>query len=266
AELARRRGVPLYLVGLGDPRPPRELQLELGELPDVVLLKDRIVFAGQVTGQGDDLPGRVDVVLYEKAGEQRKELKREAVPRRRRGTAAPSRRVYSPETPGDKVFVLVPAPGPPAAGQRPVTAAEQERVIHVADLQQIRVLYLEGRPRYEYRFVKTLLERELARDKAAKSVALRTLLFDADKGFEKVDESAQADFPTENELFGFNVVIVGDVAPEQLGERAMRQLVEFVRRGGGLLFVAGEDYNPRAYRDTPLAAVLPLTWDVESAA
>ncbi len=51
-----------------------------------------------------------------------------------------------------------------------------------------------------------------------------------------------------------------------LGAGVMRNLNEFVtEKGGGVVFIAGPRFTPEAYRDTPLAALMPLEFDGASA-
>ena len=128
-----------------------------------------------------------------------------------------------------------------------------ERTIDVMDAKLTKVLYIEGQPRYEYRFIKSLLERENPDAKKNKSVDLRVLLLDADAGFAQTDKSALADFPaTPAELGQYDVVILGDADPKHamLGKERLKMLVDFVRgedakgrktgkTGTGLLMLAG---------------------------
>ena len=128
--------------------------------------------------------------------------------------------------------------------------------------KQIRVLYIEGSARYEYRYLKNLLERESNDKKSNKSIEVKVLLVDSDDDYPAVDKSALAAFPaTQQELFQYDVIIVGDVDPRsrKLGDPRLRDLADFVRiRGGGLLLIAGSQFMPHAYKDTPLAAVMPI--------
>ena len=49
------------------------------------------------------------------------------------------------------------------------------------------------------------------------------------------------------------MVILGDVEPDFLSSSQMNHLVEFVtEKGGGVLFVAGENNDPLRYKGTPL--------------
>jgi len=62
-------------------------------------------------------------------------------------------------------------------------------------------------------------------------------------------------------------VILGDVNPYTVSpdparaDEFMKSLREFVERGGGLLFLAGEHDNPRAFLRTPLEELLPVAVD-----
>jgi hypothetical protein len=52
AESARRADVPLYLVGLGDPQPPRNIEVADMEVDDVAFVDDVIPFSARLTSQG----------------------------------------------------------------------------------------------------------------------------------------------------------------------------------------------------------------------
>src|SRR5262249_28727121 len=136
-----------------------------------------------------------------------------------------------------------------------------EHTVFVREAKLIKVLYIEGYARYEYRFVKNLLERESDRDKRNKTIDLKVLLLDADNEYATEDKSALTDFPTKEELNGYDVVLLGDVDPKdpKIGDKNLQYLADFVReRGGGLLMIAGERHSPHAYKDSPLRDILPI--------
>src|SRR5262249_25970781 len=160
--------------------------------------------------------------------------------------------------PGEKTFVVEAQEQDDEV--KPATNNRLERLVHVRDAKLIKVLYVEGYARYEYRFIKHLLERESTKDRRNKTIDLRVLLLDADDEYASEDRSALADFPTRDELNGYDVVLLGDVDPRspKFGEKNLAALADFVReRGGGLLFIAGERFSPHAFRNTPLQDVLP---------
>ena len=68
-------------------------------------------------------------------------------------------------------------------------------------------------------------------------------------------------FPeSEEELFAYDVVVIGDIRASSFSKRQLDSLNEFVRkRGGGLLFLAGkESFSRNGFGDTVLANALPF--------
>jgi hypothetical protein len=258
---AARVGVPLYFVGLGASQEPRDLVLSDLQVEDVVPVNDRLVFEARVSGKGwsDGAPSEVPVVLSERKDGQLVELARTVVRLDAAGRPVKFRITYTPTEAGEKTYVLE---TPPLTGETESTNNRLERNVYVSDARKLRVLLIDGAPRYDFRFLKALLERESDEQRGNKTVELKTLLLDADREYAAQDKSAVADFPTREELLGFDVVVIGDVDPRhpQLGERNTRLLADFVReRGGGLLVQAGARHTPHAWRETPLADLLPVT-------
>jgi hypothetical protein len=260
AGLAARQGVPLYLVGVGDAHEPRDLVLSDLQVEDAVHVQDRLVFEARVTAKGKLEARSVPVTLSEKQGDQLKELARQEVALDPDGKPVKVRLTHTPASSGEHEYVLE-VPGQP--DESDVANNRLGRRIYVAEFQRTRVLYIEGYPRYEFRFLKTLLERESAATRANKTVDLKVILADADPDYAKEDRSALAAFPaTRDELFKqFDLVILGDADPRnaRLGEKQLQWIADFVReKGGGLLVIGGSQSMPRDYRESPLADVIPV--------
>jgi uncharacterized membrane protein len=128
------------------------------------------------------------------------------------------------------------------------------------------VLYIDGYPRWEYRYLKNLLLR------ADERLQVQCYLISATPDFPQ--ESSHElpplrEVPTSRQelLDNYDVVVLGDVNPYAISADPARcdafltALREFVEAGGGLLFQAGEFDNPRAYIQTPLEDVLPIVLD-----
>jgi hypothetical protein len=255
---AARAGVPLYLVGIGDAREPPDLILSDLKSDDVVLKGDQFVIDARLTARGPKPPQSVPVVLYERQGERLIERARQTVRPDPAGKPVPVRLTTTPAEAGEKTYIIdVPAqPGEAESGNN-----RAERVVLVVESKRLRVLYVEGHPRYEFRFAKSLLERETEAVAGNKSIDLRTLLLDASPGYAEQDKSALRGFPTRSELFEYDVVIWGDVDPAQLpkSQQTLQDLAEFVKvRGGGLLIIAGEQATPYRLFGSPLADLLPV--------
>jgi hypothetical protein len=269
ARVARERKetpTPLFFVGVGDAHEKRDLKLDGLQVEDSVYVHDRLVFQFYLTGQGyTDL--EVPVTLREKGLDgKEKVLQTKKVRVDPQGKPVKVEMRTEPDKPGEKIYVLdVPKQDDEVDGDN----NRLERAVFVRETKIIKVLYVEGGPRYDYRYIKNLLERESARDKRNKSIDLRVLLLDADPDYAREDKSAlnPPEFPSKVELAQYDVVILGDVDPHGRGpgarprvtEQNMKDLADFVReRGGGLLMIAGEQFSPHAYKDTPLADVLPV--------
>jgi hypothetical protein len=272
-DYAAQKGVPLFFVGIGDDHEIRDLKLHDLQVDDTIYVNDRVVFEARLTGQGyKDVTVPVVLKVKEKDGKE-KELAREQIKIDPSGKPVKVRLRYQSTEVGRKLYILeVDVPKSERSAKAPHPAnLRLERTIDVLDAKLTKVLYIEGQPRYEYRFVKSLLERENPDAKKNKSVDLRVLLLDADADFARTDKSALADFPaTRAELEQYDVVILGDADPKHpmLRDR-LRMLVDFVRgedskgrktgkTGTGLLMLAGPLFTPHAYKDTPLAEILPI--------
>ena len=63
----------------------------------------------------------------------------------------------------------------------------------------------------------------------------------------------------EEEWLKFDVIVLGDVAPDDLGTGVMRTLEKFVAsRAGTLIVISGRQHMPHAFEHTPLADALPV--------
>ena len=118
----------------------------------------------------------------------------------------------------------------------------------------LRVLFIEGGPRWEYRYLKNLLVRE-------PSIEGSGMLLSADREFAQEGNTPLARLPRDFAEFSqFDLVILGDLPSNFLTEgrqEAIRELVE--RRGGGLILLGGPRSMPETWEDTPLADLMPFT-------
>lgn len=257
AEYARRKAVPLFFIGLGNDRPPRDLRLSDLLADDVVFVGDLVTLECQLTAEG--LEGPAVVRLKQKGVET--PLAQQTVTIPKGGGTQTVRIAHRPEKPGEYEYIVEAQPQPGEVNAQNNALSRSVKVVE----EVIRVLLVQGGPSYEYRFLKTMLERELNRGEASdsKERGFRTVLQEADPAFVETDKSAQRVFPvSREELFAFDVLILADMNPAFLSPSVMDHVYEFVTvRGGGVVFIAGPKYMPLAFRDTPLAPLLPMEID-----
>jgi uncharacterized membrane protein len=122
------------------------------------------------------------------------------------------------------------------------------------DAEPIRVLYLEGYLRYEYKYLKARLEDD-------PDVAL---VADVRRPSPERPEGAAGvrGLLTEEQLKKFDVVILGDMEGGYLGKPEYDQLVKWLDGKGHSLLVLGgyTSFGEQGFRNTPLADVLPVVF------
>ncbi len=256
AVYARRRGVPLYLVGLGDDRPVRDVKITDGLVDRVVFVDDVRYFEAQVSATGYE-GKKARVVLRQQGKPQPLDQVEIALGPDRQSQSV--RLSCRPAEPGEFQYTVE---AEPLEGEHQLDNNRQQRTIQVRK-EKIRVLLVSAEPTFEFRY----LEAMLARDP---SIDLKTVLQDADLGHAEQSRTALRSFPVDRqELFQFDVVVLGDArpaatpgaGPSGLSSAMMQNLVDFVQqpdKGGALILIAGPKYMPLAYRDTPLARLLPM--------
>ena len=104
--------------------------------------------------------------------------------------------------------------------------------------QQFRVLYFEGEPRWEYKFMRRALDPD-------GDIRLATLLRVSPNKFYRqgldAAEQLEKGFPTErSELFAYDALVIGSIEAATLSEAQLENIRAFVsERGGSLLMLAG---------------------------
>lgn len=256
AAYARRRGVPLYLVGLGDDRPVRDLKITDVLVDRVVFVDDVLYFEAHVSATGCE--GKKARLVLRQQGKPKPLDQMEIAlgPDRQSQSVRLSCR---PGEPGEFQYLVEVEP---LEGEQQLDNNRQQRTIQVRK-EKIRVLLVSAQPTFEFRYLEAMLGRDA-------SIDLKTVLQDADLGHAEQSRTALRSFPVDREaLFQYDVVVLGDArpavtpgaGPSGLSSAMMQNLVEFVQqpdKGGALILIAGPKYMPLAYRDTPLARLLPM--------
>ena len=249
AQAARRDAIPIYTIAIGSEEPARDLNLYDTVVDEVAFVDDPITFTAKIKGFGFKTRN-VEVSLREKKSDRPLKFSSVSV----KGTGEPEtvEVTFVPDEPGEYEFVLQAASLP-----REANIVNNANTRHVSVREgRIRVLLIDSAPRWEYRELKNLLERE-------KTVELHTVLQDADPEYSRQDKTAQpldGRFPVKrDQLFAYDVIIFGDVDSKFLSTGVMENLRDFVREaGGGLMMIAGPSHNPAQYRGTVLETLLPI--------
>ncbi len=258
AELARDRGVPLFTVGLGSDQPVKDLKLSDLLVEKVVFVDDVVNFQFSLTGVGfegtdlrvvlrrqgktDELAG-VDVTI---------------------GPDGQPQQVRLPYRPTEVGRFRYEVEVQPQTGELQTDNNRDHRELDVRK-EKIRVLLVQGYPNFEFRYLQKMLQRD-------ETIELNWVLQEVDPESAQQDPAALAVFPVRrDELFSYDVIILGDVNPALLSASMLQNVADFVDQpgsvvggqagGGALVLIGGPEYMPSAYRDTPLERLMPIHLD-----
>ncbi len=125
-----------------------------------------------------------------------------------------------------------------------------KRPVQILD-GKVRVLMIENSPRWEYKHLQNALLRD-------RRVLASFILLRGDARLMQAGRPFLPAWPTREQLFGFDLVILGDVPVAELTPDRQRILADFVKEGGGLAVIAGPEHMPAKYVASPLQEMLPV--------
>lgn len=238
-------GVPVFAVALGSTAPALDLEIFDLQVDPIVFVGDTV--AVEFTARGFGLENREVEFLLQLDGDPDVLARTTTV--LDGDTPTPVRLPLTPVEEGTSALIVT---ARPIAGEANRENNVLRRTVQVRR-DQIRVLLAERSPRWEYRHLKSLLERDT-------NVELRTVLQESDLEHQREDRTALPGFPaTQDDLFAYDVLILGDLDLQFLNPGTLESIRDFVgRRGGGLILIAGERHNPDAFRSTPLEPLVPV--------
>lgn len=119
--------------------------------------------------------------------------------------------------------------------------------------EPLRVLYIERWPRWQFHFLRNAMLRDTLRCNP------HLVLLSEDPATPE-EERQTAAFPASaEELATFDVVVVGDLAPQDLSPQQWDWLHEHVvENGAGVIFIAGTMHMPTGFLDTAIGPLLPF--------
>ena len=146
-----------------------------------------------------------------------------------------------------------------AEAARDLLPANDRRAVPITLVDRpMRVLYVDGYPRWEYRYLKNLLQRE-------RTIESSVMLLSADRDFAQEGNTPIARLPrTREEFERYDLIVLGDLPAtfftgEQLTE--MRRAV--AERGTGLAWIGGARNTPRSWHGTSMEELLPFAGPYE---
>jgi uncharacterized membrane protein len=242
ARYLKDRDIRIFPVGIGMPDPP-DIYLRRIIAPEVVFTGDRVPLRIQIDSHGYE--GRkVDLALSVNGDPVY------SIPVELQGGVQFEEMLYDPKKEvGSAELELSINPLADETTDKNNAARHRVRIID----EKIKVLYVEGMPRWEYRYLRWVLLRD-------PRLEVKFLMTQGDPQLAAMSEMHIDRFPEEiGDALKYDLVILGDVPSTYFNATQMKRMEELVRKGGGsLLMIAGPMAAPTSYINTPIAKVLPV--------
>lgn len=248
----RARSVPVFTVGIGAERFERDAEIERVELPRQVL--EGTSFVANVVIRQRGFEGmRVPLVVEEDG----KVITQEEIELPPDGAAAPVRVTVTVRNAGARTLRF----HIPLQPNEQVTRNNERRALVDVRHRREKILYVEGEPRHEVRFIRDAVE-------ADSNLQVVLLQRTAENKYLRLNVDGPTElaggFPTTRaELFRYRAIVLGSIEASAFTPDQLRMLSDFVSvRGGGMLFLGGRRaFGEGGYAGTPLADILPMFVD-----
>ena len=247
----RRQRIPVHTIGFGHEKMSHDVELTGVETPARVLPDSRL--SATVSFHQHGYAGTKSKVFIREGG---KVLAAHDITFKKDGMEQTENILFNAGPKGVKSIdvSIDPLPGEENQRNNKIT-----RLVNV-DNRTPRILYMEGEPRWEFKFLRRAVEDD-------KSIHLATILRTTQNKIYVQDDHGDAPktikdgFPTRVEdLFEFDGLILGSVDAPYFTATQQQMIKDFVdRRGGGLLFLGGRDsLADGGYARSVLNDVLPV--------
>ena len=252
AEELRSLGIPLHVVGLGRERFEQEREI-LSVTPHKSIEKATGAEIDVKVRSWGTEPEPVSLSLYrgnEQVHSEKRRLKGE-------GKVDQFTFFYEPELPEPAEYTLRLDDAPDELN----TGNNARSLLIDTREDTTRVLYLEGRLRPDFKYIKRALEDDKAIQVASVSRTGRDRIYR--QGITSPEE-LEGGFPNSTaRLYDYETVLIGDLEASSFSLDQLQALEKFVRlRGGGLLMLGGRHtFAEGSYLDTPVADLLPTEID-----
>lgn len=238
--------IPVYAVPIGSKLPPRDLSIAAVEAPEVVFLNDKAQIRAVISTPGFE-------------GETLKlQLKH--------GTEILEEQSITPVTDSVRVTFNVPANVPGRFDYRLETEIQsgelrEDNNVRDVSLQVVdnkaRLLLFDGDARWEFRYLKNLLDRD-------KQVEPDTVLlhqpFLGLLNQPYIPNRVPELDALREQLAVTDLLIIGDVGPQDINSECWDVIEQAVTRDGlTLMIIPGRNHMPHAFSSPALTALLPLT-------
>ena len=250
----RARHIPVHTVGFGREHAAHDVELDQAEIAPRALADSRL--AARITLHQRGYAGsKINLTVRDVTDGNGKMLASRTVNLGSDGNSQTETVMFDVGGAGARTLEVaaVPLPGEENTANNALT-----RVVNVGSAAR-RVLYIEGEPRWEFKFIREAEEGDRMVQVVSMVRTSENKIYR--QGIANPQELA-AGFPSRAEdLFGYQGLIIGSVEAAYFSQAQQELIREFVdRRGGGLLLLGGQfSLADGGWNATNLTSLLPTT-------
>jgi uncharacterized membrane protein len=248
----KARSIPVFTVGLGQERFSKDVQVTRVETPRAVLKGTSLVVDVMLSQTG--YAGQNVTLNVEDEGHI---AASQSVTLPSDGESSTVRVRFTAADAGTRLFRFKIAP---QEGEQVTENNVRDALIEVRDRKE-KVLYFEGEPRFEMKFINRAMEDD-------KNIDFVVLQRTAENkyyrfGITNPDELVSGFPKTREELFAYRAIILGSIEAAAFSPEQLRMLADFAnKRGGGLMMLGGRRaFVEGGWGGTPVGDVLPVVID-----
>ena len=245
----RRHRIPVHTIGYGREKFAHDVEISDVITPARALADSRLSAVVTLHQQGyENQKGRITL------RDGQKTLATQEVKFKTNGTMQTETLLFNAGAAGARNLTIT---VDPLQGEENVKNNSVMRLVHVTD-NKPRVLYIEGEPRWEFKFIRRAIELDKSLDLVTMLRTTQNKIYR--QGISNTKELEDG-FPVKVEdLFAYSGLIIGSVEASYFSTAQQELIRQFVdRRGGGVLFLGGRDsLADGGYANTPMAEMMPV--------
>lgn len=247
----RRQRIPIHTIGFGREHPDRDVEIEDAVVPARALPQSKLTAAVDLKSYGYS-GGKARLNVKDGA----RMLASQEIALKADGELQTESLVFDcgPAGPKTVEISVEPLPGEENTANNRIT-----RLVNV-ESRKPRILYMEGEPRWEYKFIRRAVDDYPNIEIASMLRTTQNKIyrqFPPGMGEHELEDG----FPAKpEELFQFQGLIIGSSEASYFTASQQALIRDFVdRRGGGLLFLGGRaSLSDGGYQNSPLADLIPV--------
>ena len=244
----RRQRIPVHTVGFGREHPQRDVEITDAVIPASALPQSKLT--AEVTLQSYGLSGTKTKLSVRDGG---KILASKEIALKADGAVQTETLVFDIGAAGPKTLEIG---VDPIAGEENALNDRVTRLVNV-EKSKPRILYIEGEPRWDYKFIRRALDDYPNIEIASMLRTTQNKIYRQGTTEKELEDG----FPSKAEdLFAYQGLIIGTVEASYFTATQQTLIHDFVdRRGGGLLFLGGRaSLSDGGYQNSPLAELMPV--------